>query len=73
MDNDSKNDVIVEMIKDNSQQDTQIPGLFLSWKDGLMIKNSIEKSGRKGAVINIPLNMTFKNIYELRRAPWSAW
>ncbi len=38
-----------------------------------MIKNSIEKNGLNGALINLPINVTFVQTYTLKKAPWSYW
>ncbi len=38
-----------------------------------MIRNSIEFNDLTGAVINIPLNFTFQNINEFKKAPWAIW
>lgn len=38
-----------------------------------MIKNSIEFNDLVSATINIPVNVTFRNINKLKKAPWSFW
>jgi len=60
------------MITDETTRNTKIPAVFLQYKDGLMIKRSIEKTFFKSALINIPLNLTYKNKQILKKAPWSV-
>jgi hypothetical protein len=38
-----------------------------------MILNSIEKNNLIGARINIPLNLTYNEIFKVQRAPGSYW
>ena len=71
-DNDFANEYLIDMIGDDTGQVCNIPSLFLTWKDGLMIKKSIEKNNLNYAVINIPLNLTLKSEFRaLKKAPWS--
>ena len=49
------------MISDDTTRNTNIPAVFLQFKDGAMIKKSIEKNFLKSAIINLPLNLTFKS------------
>jgi hypothetical protein len=71
-DNDFANEYLVDMIGDESGRVCNIPSLFLTWKDGLMIKKSLEKNSLNYAIINIPLNLTFKTENQfVRKAPWS--
>ena len=38
-----------------------------------MIKNSLEFNDMTGAIIRIPVNVTYRNVYNLNKAPWSFW
>ncbi len=60
-------------ISDGTNRITNIPSLFISSKDGNMIKNSIENNHMDYALINIPLNLTYIDENKLKRAPWSMW
>jgi hypothetical protein len=60
------------MISDDTTRNTNIPAVFLQFKDGAMIKKSIEKNFLKSAIINLPLNLTFKSKNILKKAPWSV-
>jgi len=71
-DNDPNNDYLIDMISDETTRNTNIPVVFLQYNDGAMIKKSIEKRFIKTALINIPLNLTFKNKNVLKKAPWSV-
>ncbi len=68
-DNDSQNEFLIDMIHDGTGKITSIPCGFLSYIDGIMIKQALEK--HISALLNIPLNLTFINQRNLRRAPWS--
>jgi hypothetical protein len=71
-DNDFANEYLVDMIGDDTSLVCNIPSLFLTWKDGLMIKKSIEKNKLNHAIINIPLNLTLKSEHHVvRKPPWS--
>lgn len=71
-DNDFANEYLLDMIGDDTGRVCNIPSLFLTWKDGLMIKKSIEKNNLNYAIINIPLNLTLKSeLRVLKKAPWS--
>jgi hypothetical protein len=70
-DNDPANENLIDMINDDTGRITNIPALFVQWKDGYMIKNSIESQKIKHAIINIPLNLTYKSQLSLKKAPWS--
>ena len=61
------------MIGDDTNRIANIPAVFLQWKDGHMIKSSIEKHQLKYATINIPLNLTRKHEVYLKKAPWAYW
>jgi hypothetical protein len=73
MDNSAAGDNLVDMIDDNTNRKATIPSVFLAWKDGHMIRNSLNRHGINGAIINIPLNITYKKNYDLKKAPWSFW
>lgn len=60
------------MITDETTRNSNIPVVFLHYKDGLMIKKSIERYHTKKAIINIPLNLTYRNKFVLKKAPWSV-
>lgn len=72
-DNDHLNDAFVDMIHDGTDEISNIPSIFMLWKDGYMLKKSIEAYKFKYATINIPLNMTFKNERNaLKQPPWTS-
>jgi hypothetical protein len=71
-DNDHLNDAFVDMIHDGTDQISNIPSIFMLWKDGYMLKKSIEAYKVRYATINIPLNLTYKNErLALKQPPWS--
>ena len=71
-DNDPANDVLVDMIHDGTDAVSNIPSVFMLWKDGYMLKKSIEAYKVKYATINIPLNLTYKNErLAIKKPPWS--
>ena len=73
-DNDPSNENFIDMINDDTARQTNIPSAFLTWKDGYMIKKSLETNKLANAIINIPLNLTLKNeIRYLKRAPWAFY
>ena len=61
------------MIGDGTEHNVDLPCVFLAWKDGYMIKKTIESKNLNYAMINIPLNLTFKYEKKLKKAPWSIW
>ncbi|CAF4161313.1 unnamed protein product [Rotaria sp. Silwood2] len=63
----------VDMIDDMTQRNIIIPAMFLQYRDGHMILNSIEKNHLIGARINIPLNLTYNQMLKVHRAPGSYW
>ncbi|CAF1023120.1 unnamed protein product [Rotaria sordida] len=74
MDNDSTaHAYFVQMIDDMTKRKVLIPAMFLQYKDGHMILNSIEKNHVMGARINIPLNLTYHQMLKVPRAPGSNW
>jgi hypothetical protein len=77
---DNQNDIErpIQMITDETDRVSNIPSLYLSFRDGSKIKESIDQiSGSdfdlRAAVINIPINITLKKNNFLRKAPWSYW
>ncbi|XP_021371925.1 protease-associated domain-containing protein 1-like [Mizuhopecten yessoensis] len=73
-DNDKNNDdSTIDMIKDETDREINIPALFLLGKDGYMIKSSIERYGLMGATINIPVNLTGVPINNVNKPPWTLW
>ncbi|CAF0811763.1 unnamed protein product [Rotaria sp. Silwood1] len=71
--NPTADDYFVDMIDDMTQRNILIPAMFLQYKDGHMILNSIEKNNLIGARINIPLNLTYNQMLKVHRAPGSYW
>ena len=61
------------MIGDGTKETSNLPSVFMAYKDGVMIKKSIESFSLKFATINIPINTTFFQERALKRAPWSYW
>ena len=72
-DNEPNSDYLIDMIDDGTGRMAQIPSVFLSYKDGSMIKDSLSRNNLKAAKINIPLNLTYRHEKTLKRAPWSFW
>ena len=72
-DNDPTNEYLIEMVGDNTNREANIPAVFLNWKDGHMIKKSIESHELEAARINIPLNLTYTQKSKLKKAPWAYW
>lgn len=72
-DNDPTSDYLIDMITDETTRNTNLPTVFLQYKDGAMIKQSIDRSFLRSAIVNIPLNLTLnKNSHVLKKAPWSV-
>lgn len=74
-DNDPTNQMVIEMIAEHTEKTRDlivtIPSLFIRWKDGHMIKKSIQASETQYAILNLPLNLTLANPNQkLRGAPW---
>lgn len=73
-DNDKNNDdSTIDMIKDETDREVNIPALFLLGKDGYMIERSIQRYRLMGAIINIPVNMTGVPINTVNKPPWTLW
>ncbi|XP_033757644.1 protease-associated domain-containing protein 1-like [Pecten maximus] len=73
-DSDKNNDdSTIDMIKDETDREIDIPALFLLGKDGYMIQRSIERYSVMGAIINIPVNLTGVPINTVNKPPWTLW
>ncbi|CAF0786519.1 unnamed protein product [Brachionus calyciflorus] len=73
-DNDPLNESMIDMVNDETQRIVHIPSVYLPWKDGYMIKKSIDNTKTRAAIINIPLNTTHTSGKILnKRAPWTQW
>ncbi|XP_018333461.1 PRADC1-like protein isoform X2 [Agrilus planipennis] len=64
---------LIEMIDDETLDETHIPAGFLVGKNGLMITNTLNKLHRTYAVINLPVNLTFTPVHQLVQPPWIGW
>jgi len=74
MDNNRAEDTFfLRMIDDTTKRQVQIPAMFLQYRDGHMILDSITRNNLFGAQINIPLNLTYNEKLKAHRAPWSHW
>uniref|UniRef100_A0A8D9ANU0 PRADC1-like protein n=1 Tax=Cacopsylla melanoneura TaxID=428564 RepID=A0A8D9ANU0_9HEMI len=70
-DNDpDSDDFYVEMIRDHSKRDINIPVAFLVGKNGRMIKSALKGLQMDYALINIPLNLTYVPIHKINQPPW---
>ncbi|GLV44160.1 uncharacterized protein CBL_12544 [Carabus blaptoides fortunei] len=63
----------IEMIDDESLQETYIPAGFLLGKNGYMIRRTLKKLHRDFALINIPVNLTFTPVHKINQPPWLEW
>ncbi|KAK2709681.1 PRADC1-like protein [Artemia franciscana] len=73
MDNDFTNDDhLVDMVDDGTGREVDIPVSFISRKDGVMIKRTLERLQLLHATINIPVNIT-KYGTKVRFSPWLVW
>jgi hypothetical protein len=72
-DNDPISNSLIDMITDGTGRVTNIPCVFMSYKDGHMIRESLLKNFMDYAYITIPLNLTYRHERTLRRAPWSLY
>lgn len=72
-DNDPTSNSLIDMISDGTGRETSIPCVFLSYKDGQMIRESLLKNRLTFAYITMPLNLTYRHERTLRRAPWSLY
>lgn len=67
------NDCSIEMVDDDTDEETNIPAGFLMGKSGRMIIKTLEKLKRSYAIINIPVNLTFTPIHKMNQPPWIKW
>lgn len=66
----------IKMIKDENIDESiivNIPVGFLHGKNGRMILNTLNRLQMKFALINIPINITHRDISELHQPPWISW
>ena len=69
-DNDNSNDELyIDMVDDNTKRNCSIPALFLLGKDGHMIRRSLDALNLDRAIINIPINMS-SNGPKRKQSPW---
>lgn len=73
-DNDMNNDrMMVNMIKDDTKREVNIPAGFILAKDSQHIKDALKAEGMYGALITIPVNVTTSPDLFIRQPPWSYW
>nr|CAD7452672.1 unnamed protein product [Timema tahoe] len=73
-DHDQQSDeFFIEMISDSTTREAHIPAGFLLGKNGYMIRKTLERLQRKQAIINIPVNLTYKPIHKMNQPPWLGW
>ncbi|KAK6177939.1 hypothetical protein SNE40_012800 [Patella caerulea] len=73
-DNNTDNDnVLIDMISDETKRETSIPSLFLLGKDGAMIRKELERLELDKAIINIPINITGVLPNRANKPPWTLW
>ncbi|KAL4232069.1 hypothetical protein ACF0H5_009645 [Mactra antiquata] len=73
-DNDMKNDqLFIDMVDDETEREVYIPAYFLLGKDGYVIRNTMESLNIDVAIINIPINVTNANVYNVKQPPWTLW
>jgi len=66
-------DRIIYMLDDQTNRSVNIPVMFITYKDGHMILDSIKRTTNLGALVNIPLNLSHSEIMKATKAPWSYW
>lgn len=69
----SNEDYFIEMIDDDSTEETHIPAGFLMGKNGLMITKTLERLNMQYAIINLPVNLTFTPLHDMNQPPWLGW
>nr|CAD7412069.1 unnamed protein product [Timema poppensis] len=73
-DHDQQSDeFFIEMISDSTTREAHIPAGFLLGKNGYMIRKTLERLQRKQAIINIPVNLTYRPIHKMNQPPWLGW
>ena len=70
--NDSNDDMYIEMVTDNTTRNCSIPAAFILGKDGFMIRKALQALRLNRAVINIPINIS-QSPYRKRQPPWVVW
>ncbi|XP_053604851.1 PRADC1-like protein isoform X2 [Plodia interpunctella] len=66
-------DHLIEMVDDKMDVDVNIPAGFLLGRSGATILRTLQRSRKKYAVINLPINMTHVPISKMNQPPWIAW
>ncbi|XP_073812215.1 PRADC1-like protein [Musca autumnalis] len=69
----SEFDYYIEMIHDKTNRDTQIPAGYLLGRNGVVIKNTLQRLKRSYARINLPVNLTFVPPSKINHPPWLGW
>ena len=73
-DYDFNNDrVSINMVKDGTDRNVNIPAGFMLAKDSKHIKDALKEEGMPGAVISIPVNVTTSPELFMKQPPWSYW
>uniref|UniRef100_UPI00358F31B9 protease-associated domain-containing protein 1 isoform X2 n=1 Tax=Myxine glutinosa TaxID=7769 RepID=UPI00358F31B9 len=70
---DEQDSGFVDMVTDGTGRDTSIPAVFLSGKDGHMIRQALSRHTEPWAIISIPVNVTILPAYQLLQPPWNFW
>ncbi|XP_041856617.1 protease-associated domain-containing protein 1-like [Melanotaenia boesemani] len=69
-DNDSQ---YLDMVTDGSTDKPSIPSLFLLGRDGMMIRQSLQRQALQWAVISIPVNVSTLASFPFKQPPWTLW
>jgi len=70
--NNSNDDLYIEMVGDTTSRNCSIPAAFLLGKDGHMIRRALDALNLNRAIINIPINISLVP-YNRRQPPWVVW
>lgn len=60
----------IEMVDDNTNRNVNIPAGFLIGQSGRMIRKVLRRLNLDYAIINLPVNVTYRTVNSLKEPPW---
>lgn len=60
----------IEMVDDNTNRNVNIPAGFLIGHSGRMIRKVLKRLNLNRAIINLPVNVTYRTVKSLKEPPW---
>uniref|UniRef100_A0A1B0G1Q6 Uncharacterized protein n=1 Tax=Glossina morsitans morsitans TaxID=37546 RepID=A0A1B0G1Q6_GLOMM len=69
----SEFDYYIEMIHDNTNRETHIPAEFLLGRNGVIIRNTLQRLKHAHALVNLPINFAFTPPAKINHPPWLGW